>query len=47
MLIFLHLARDLGFQIGKRLRADGEFGVNIDYRVLEFAGDLAAWQEAA
>jgi 3-isopropylmalate/(R)-2-methylmalate dehydratase large subunit len=33
-------ARDLGFQIGKGLRADGDFGVNIDYRVLEFAGEL-------
>jgi 3-isopropylmalate/(R)-2-methylmalate dehydratase large subunit len=31
--------RDLGFQIGKRL-ASREFDVDIDYRVLEFAGDL-------
>jgi 3-isopropylmalate/(R)-2-methylmalate dehydratase large subunit len=33
-------ARDLGFQIGKRLRPGGEFGVDIDYRILEFAGEL-------
>jgi 3-isopropylmalate/(R)-2-methylmalate dehydratase large subunit len=32
--------RDLGYQIGKRLRPGGAFGVDIDYRVLEFAGDL-------
>jgi 3-isopropylmalate/(R)-2-methylmalate dehydratase large subunit len=32
--------RDLGFQIGKRLGPGGEFGVDIDYRILEFAGDL-------
>src|SRR6185436_17072964 len=32
--------RDLGFQIGKRLRPGGAFGVDIDYRVLEFAGEL-------
>jgi 3-isopropylmalate/(R)-2-methylmalate dehydratase large subunit len=32
--------RDLGFQIGKRLRPGGDFGVDIDYRVLEFAGEL-------
>ena len=32
--------RDLGFQIGKRLAPGGEFGVDIDYRVLEFAGNL-------
>lgn len=33
-------ARDLGFVIGRNLAPDGEFGVDIDYRVLEFAGDL-------
>jgi len=32
--------RDLGYQIGKRLRPGGGFGVDIDYRVLEFAGEL-------
>ena len=32
--------RDLGYQIGKRLRPGGEFGVDIDYRILEFAGEL-------
>jgi 3-isopropylmalate/(R)-2-methylmalate dehydratase large subunit len=32
--------RDLGYQIGRRLRPGGEFGVDIDYRVLEFAGEL-------
>jgi 3-isopropylmalate/(R)-2-methylmalate dehydratase large subunit len=32
--------RDLGYQIGKRLRPGGAFGVDIDYRILEFAGEL-------
>lgn len=32
--------RDLGFFIGRQLCADGAFGVDIDYRVLEFAGDI-------
>lgn len=40
-------ARDLGFQIGKRLRPGGEFGVDIDYRVLEFAGALEQFGLAA
>lgn len=42
-------ARDLGFQIGRRLRADDRdgFGVDIDYRVLEFAGDLEQFNLAA
>ena len=40
-------ARDLGFQIGKRLRPGGEFGVDIDYRILEFAGDIDALSLAA
>jgi len=31
--------RDLGFHIGRQLCADGAFGVDIDYRVLEFAGE--------
>jgi 3-isopropylmalate/(R)-2-methylmalate dehydratase large subunit len=40
-------ARDLGFQIGKRLKPGGEFGVDIDYRVLEFAGELDQFGIAA
>ncbi|MGQ0752150.1 MAG: 3-isopropylmalate dehydratase large subunit [Betaproteobacteria bacterium] len=40
-------ARDLGFQIGKRLKPGGEFGVDIDYRVLEFAGELDQFGLAA
>jgi 3-isopropylmalate/(R)-2-methylmalate dehydratase large subunit len=40
-------ARDLGFQIGKRLRPGGEFGVDIDYRVLEFAGEIDQFSLAA
>jgi 3-isopropylmalate/(R)-2-methylmalate dehydratase large subunit len=32
--------RDLGFHIGRQLCADGDFGVDIDYRVLEFAGEI-------
>jgi 3-isopropylmalate/(R)-2-methylmalate dehydratase large subunit len=40
-------ARDLGFQIGKRLKPGGEFGVEIDYRVLEFAGELDQFGIAA
>jgi 3-isopropylmalate/(R)-2-methylmalate dehydratase large subunit len=32
--------RDLGYQLGKRLRPGGAFGVDIDYRVLEFAGEI-------
>ena len=40
-------ARDLGFQIGKRLRPGGEFGVDIDYRILEFAGELDQFSLAA
>jgi len=40
-------ARDLGFQIGKRLKPGGAFGVDIDYRVLEFAGDLDQFGLAA
>lgn len=40
-------ARDLGFVIGKHLRADGDFGVDIDYRVLEFAGELDQFSLAA
>lgn len=32
--------RDLGFHIGRQLRPGGAFGVDIDYRVLEFAGDI-------
>jgi 3-isopropylmalate/(R)-2-methylmalate dehydratase large subunit len=40
-------ARDLGFQIGKRLRPGGAFGVDIDYRILEFAGDIEQFSLAA
>lgn len=40
-------ARDLGFVIGKHLGADGAFGVDIDYRVLEFAGELDQFSLAA
>ncbi|MCI3952039.1 MAG: hypothetical protein K0R53_1536 [Burkholderiales bacterium] len=40
-------ARDLGFQIGKRLQPGGEFGVDVDYRVLEFAGELDQFSLAA
>lgn len=40
-------ARDLGFQIGKRLHPGGEFGVDIDYRILEFAGELDQFSLAA
>ncbi len=40
-------ARDLGFQIGKRLAPGGEFGVDIDYRILEFAGELDPFSLAA
>lgn len=40
-------ARDLGFQLGKRLRPGGEFGVDIDYRMLEFSGELDQFSLAA
>jgi 3-isopropylmalate/(R)-2-methylmalate dehydratase large subunit len=40
-------ARDLGFQIGKRLQPGGAFGVDIDYRVLEFSGALDQFDLAA
>jgi len=40
-------ARDLGFVIGKKLGPDGDFGVDIDYRVLEFAGELDQFSLAA
>lgn len=40
-------ARDLGFVIGKALAPGGAFGVDIDYRVLEFAGDLDGFSLAA
>jgi 3-isopropylmalate/(R)-2-methylmalate dehydratase large subunit len=40
-------ARDLGFEIGRRLRTGCEFGVDIDYRVLEFAGELDQFSLAA
>jgi 3-isopropylmalate/(R)-2-methylmalate dehydratase large subunit len=32
--------RDIGFVIAKHFREGGSWGVNPDYRVLEFAGDL-------
>ena len=40
-------ARDLGFVIGKGLLPGGEFGVDIDYRILEFAGELDPFSLAA
>jgi 3-isopropylmalate/(R)-2-methylmalate dehydratase large subunit len=40
-------ARDLGFVIGKGLAGGGFFGVDIDYRMLEFAGDLDQFSLAA
>jgi len=40
-------ARDLGFVIGKALLPDGAFGVDIDYRILEFAGELDQFSLAA
>ena len=43
-------ARDLGFHIARQLRygsADGGFGIDIDYRVLEFAGELEQFNLAA
>jgi 3-isopropylmalate/(R)-2-methylmalate dehydratase large subunit len=39
--------RDLGFHIGQQLGADGAFGVDIDYRVLEFAGETNQFDLAA
>src|SRR5262245_61545807 len=38
--------RDLGYQIGKRLRPGGEFGVDIDYRILELAGEIGQFSLA-
>ncbi|MGE0557603.1 MAG: aconitase family protein [Burkholderiales bacterium] len=40
-------ARDLGFVIGRNLQPEGAFGVDIDYRVLEFAGELNQFGLAA
>jgi 3-isopropylmalate/(R)-2-methylmalate dehydratase large subunit len=40
-------ARDLGFRIAQGLAAGGFFGVDIDYRVLEFAGDIEQFGLAA
>jgi 3-isopropylmalate/(R)-2-methylmalate dehydratase large subunit len=40
-------ARDLGFVIGRSLLPGGEFGVDIDYRILEFAGELEPFSLAA
>lgn len=40
-------ARDLGFRIARGLAGGGFFGVNIDYRVLEFAGDIEQFALAA
>jgi 3-isopropylmalate/(R)-2-methylmalate dehydratase large subunit len=39
--------RDLGFHIGQQFGADGAFGVDIDYRVLEFAGETNQFDLAA
>jgi len=41
------LARDVGFAAAKLLREAGERGVDIDYRVLEYAGDLEQFSLAA
>jgi 3-isopropylmalate/(R)-2-methylmalate dehydratase large subunit len=40
-------ARDLGFKIAQGLAAGGFLGVDIDYRVLEFAGDIEQFGLAA
>jgi 3-isopropylmalate/(R)-2-methylmalate dehydratase large subunit len=40
-------ARDLGFRIAQGLAAGGFLGVDIDYRVLEFAGDIEQFGLAA
>ena len=43
-------ARDIGFVIGAKLAApadQGGFGIDIDYRILEFAGDLDQFSVAA
>ena len=40
-------ARDLGFKIAQGIDTNGFFGVDIDYRVLEFAGDLEQLSLAA
>ena len=40
-------ARDLGFVIGKGLLPGGALGVDIDYRILEFAGELDPFSLAA
>jgi len=40
-------ARDLGFVIGKGLLPGGALGVDIDYRILEFAGELDQFSLAA
>lgn len=43
-------ARDIGFVIGAKLAApaeEGGFGVDIDYRILEFAGELDQFSLAA
>lgn len=40
-------ARDLGFKIAQGLAAGGYLGVDIDYRVLEFAGDIEQFGLAA
>ena len=40
-------ARDLGFKIAQGLRPGGFFGIDIDYRILEFAGELEPFSLAA
>jgi 3-isopropylmalate/(R)-2-methylmalate dehydratase large subunit len=40
-------ARDLGFKIAQGLKPGGFFGVDIDYRILEFAGELDQFPLAA
>jgi 3-isopropylmalate/(R)-2-methylmalate dehydratase large subunit len=40
-------ARDLGFKIAQGLKVGGFFGIDIDYRILEFAGDIEQFSLAA
>ncbi len=40
-------ARDLGFKLAQGLGSGGFFGVDIDYRVLEFAGEIEQFSLAA
>lgn len=40
-------ARDLGFKVAQGLKVGGHFGIDIDYRILEFAGDIDQFGLAA